>query len=290
MSGYDALMGKGPAATDEQIGQPHAAAPEVQPSETPTPAPTGEPVSATPPASEHVSPPAPVAQEAAPPAAERHDGYVPINVLLRTREELGGKVRQFEARAADLQRQLDDIKRREEEAVLPQPDPLLDPDAFRAHFEDVVQQRTDDLRREYESNLARLREQGSARHWSAQLGAEEWVQFNSWLGTLPADARKDLLRCDDPYGTAYPKFRKFRTFETLGGRTPQEWMDEQFEAIAAQRGYTLQAATPSTPAPVATPAPPQTQPRRSAPSLSEVVGVTTSKDAPVSGYDALFKR
>jgi len=292
MSGYDALMGKGPAQASDNIEQPQAA-PAVEAPPAPEPQPTGETVSATPPAQEQVSPPAPVAQEAAPPAATQREWTVPGQTLLSERE----KRQATERRLAEAQRRLDEIERREAEAAAVRPDPLVDQEAFWAHLDQLVEQRVTPIRSAAEADIARVRVNTSERYWSAQLGAEEWGQFNDWLRSLPADARADLKRYDDPYGTALPRYQEWKTFDTLGGKTPQAWAEEQFEAMAAARGYVSQAqlqaqqpvAQPVT-APQAQVQPPQAQPRRQAPSLAEVVGVTATQNAPVSGYDALFKR
>lgn len=247
MGGLDELYGdETPATTTDVAAQP---APEAA---TPPPAvvePAPSEVQAT-----------PVVE--APPAAaapgEPQDHSVPLNVLLRTREEFGGKLSAAEQRALIAERKLAEFMRKQEEAsaTVDIPHPLDDPDGFKASLLKVQQKAVQDavgpLRQQHQQQLEQLSKTMLVRH----IGADKFGELEKFIAAAPDQAHAIAMRQADPYGWFYEKFEQAQkarkdheTLQALQGKSIEEIVAER---VAAELAKQSQAATPAPAAPADT--------------------------------------
>ena len=292
MGGLDELYGdETPATTTDVAAQP---APEAA---TPPPAvvePAPSEVQAT-----------PVVE--APPAAaapgEPQDHSVPLNVLLRTREEFGGKLSAAEQRALIAERKLAEFMRKQEEAsaTVDIPHPLDDPDGFKASLLKVQQKAVQDavgpLRQQHQQQLEQLSKTMLVRH----IGAEKFGELEKFINAAPDQAHAIAMRQADPYGWFYEKFEQAQkarkdheTLQALQGKSIEEIVAER---VAAELAKQSQAATPAPAAPAdsrarnpdGTFAPSQPEQRHRPESLAKMNGAAIiAATAPGSALDELY--
>lgn len=244
--------------------------------------------------------------QAAPPAAERNSpppGFVPIDVLLRTRDEgnaAKARLRELEAIQAERERK---ERERAEAANDEEPDIFADPQGHRAWREQREAERLQNLRNELAAERMQERLEESEEKWSEKLGDDGWSKLNEWITTLPPNAIEHFKRQRDPYGAANKAFadqQKRATAETtrekLGGKSLEEFLEEQKQAwLAAQGQGKPQAQSAPKPEPVRAPngqfTSPPAQQRRSAPSLAGITGspaAAPAKSGPTSALDGLY--
>jgi len=292
MGGLDELYGdETPATTTDVAAQP---APEAA---TPPPAvvePAPSEVQAT-----------PVVE--APPAAaapgEPQDHSVPLNVLLRTREEFGGKLSAAEQRALIAERKLAEFMRKQEEAsaTVDIPHPLDDPDGFKASLLKVQQKAVQDavgpLRQQHQQQLEQLSKTMLVRH----IGADKFGELEKFIAAAPDQAHAIAMRQADPYGWFYEKFEQAQkarkdheTLQALQGKSIEEIVAER---VAAELAKQSQAATPAPAAPADTRprnpdgtfAPSQPEQRHRPESLAKMNGAAIiAATAPGSALDELY--
>lgn len=295
MSGYEELIaGKSTEAPAVEAPPVVDVAPE--PALAPEPAPSEA---------------SPVVVEATPESAPApQDHSVPLNVLLRTREEFGGKLTAAEQRAAAAERQLAEIRRREEEARsrVDIPHPLDDPDGWQASMLQLqrraVEQAVGPLREQHQQQLEALSRTMMVRH----LGQEKFSELEQFMRAAPDQAHAIALKQADPYGWFYDKLQEAKQHREAAEalKLVKEKPIEQriAEAVAAERAK-WEAERGGQPQPAAQPAPvvdmrprnpdgtfAPVQPAKHEPPSLTVVPTAASPRGEDSrgGYDALFKQ
>lgn len=212
-----------------------ATAPEIAPA-------AASPVVTTEPA----APPVPA------PTEPRSADSVPLHVLLRQREEFGGKLTAAEQRARELEAQLEEFQRKREEAEAKAPDMLIDPDGYhrwamqqarelaRAEAEEIAETRIQNAL--MQDRLAR-----SVSAWQDKLGPDEWVKFNDWVAKAPPQFQNRARAQYDPYGYAHKEYQRQQKLakateleQKLGGKSLDEVIEERVAAKLAE----MQAASP----------------------------------------------
>lgn len=292
MGGLDELYGdETSATTTDVVTQP---APEPA---TPTPA-----VVETAP-SEVQATPVVETPPAAATSGEPQDHSVPLNVLLRTREEFGGKLSAAEQRALIAERKLAEFMRKQEEAsaTVDIPHPLDDPDGFKASLLKVQQKAVQDavgpLRQQHQQQLEQLSKTMLVRH----IGAEKFGELEKFINAAPDQAHAIAMRQADPYGWFYEKFEQAQkarkdheTLQALQGKSIEEIVAER---VAAELAKQSQAATPAPAAPAdsrarnpdGTFAPSQPEQRHRPESLAKMNGAAViAATAPGSALDELY--
>lgn len=265
---------------------------------------TAEPAPATPAQETPAAPAAaPAAETSAQPAetpaatvAEPQDHSVPLNVLLRTREEFGGKLTLAEQRALAAENELAQIRRKQEEAAEQMPHPLDDPDGFGswllAKQKAAVDGAVGSLRQQHQQQLEAISRNMMLRH----LGSEKFGELDKFIQAAPDQAHAVALKQADPYGWFFEKYEEaqkhrkaqdaLKQLDTLGGKSIEEIVAERVAAELAKQTQAAPAA--AAPAQAATPAaaaaersrnsngtfaPSTSQPQRHQPvSLAEVTG------------------
>lgn len=292
MDGYAALM--------EQKGSEPAPAAETPLAQD---APVAAPEAAAPVQAET---PAAAVETPAAAQAEPQDHSVPLNVLLRTREEFGGKLMLAEQRALAAENELAQIRRKQQEAAEQMPHPLDDPDGFGAWMLNKQKAAVDgavgSLRQQHQQQLEAISRNMMLRH----LGAEKFGELDKFIQAAPDQAHAVALKQADPYGWFFEKFEEAQrhrkaqdALKALGDKSLEERIAE---AVAAERAKWESSQTPAAAPTPATPdrdrnpdgtfkastQPPQ---RHQPPSLAlvEGAGAPTGEDAR-GGYDKLFKR
>lgn len=301
MSGYEELIASKGTET------PAAEAPPPVVDVAPEPA----PVVSEPAPSEVQAPPVVETQPAAAaPAApaEPQEHTVPLPVLLRTRDELGGKLTAAEQRALAAERRLAEIDRQRREAAAQAPDILADPDAYIAWSE----RRTQDMVRQavasVETKQAQYVETLSRSMMQRHLGPEKFGELDKFIQAAPDQAHAIALKQPDPYGWFYSKFEEamkhrkaqqaLEQIDKFGGKSIEEIVAER---VAAELAKQAQPAAPVETAPATDTRPRnpdgtfatstnQTQ-RHQPPSLSVVAGAPAPRGGEaLSGYDMLTKK
>lgn len=204
------------------------------------------------PAPEPVSP-APASQVAesvvTPPPASvepRAVDSVPLHVLLRTREEFGGKLTAAEQRARELEARLQEFERQREEEQAQVPDMLIDPNGY--HRWSMQQAR--ELARIEAEEIAEARIQAalvqdrlfrSKNAWEEKLGPEEWAKFNDWVAKAPPQFQQSARGQYDPYGFAHKEYARQQKLakateleQRLGGKSLDEVIEERVAAKLAE--------------------------------------------------------
>lgn len=295
MSGYEELIAGKATPEPQTVDAPPAAEVVVEQAPAPEPVQTSE----APPVA------APAAPEAAP-APQDHS--VPLNVLLRTREEFGGKLTAAEQRAAAAERQLAEIRRREEEAKsnVEIPHPLDDPDGWQASMLQLqrraVEQAVGPLREQHQQQLEVLSRTMMVRH----LGQEKFSELEQFMNAAPDQAHAIALKQADPYGWFYDKFQEAQehrkreeTLKQLGGKTVEELVAERVAAELAkhqaqpvvEQPHTAPAADTRERNPDGTFKPSNQTQRHQPPSLSVVAAAPAPRGhEALSGYDMLTKK
>ncbi len=243
---------------------------------------------------------------AAPPAAERRapDGYVPIDVLLRTRDEgnaAKARLRELEAREAERER-----KRQEaaEKAANTAPDMFADPEGYDAWLREQQQGMLATFEERLEAQRMADRLEDSTEKWQDKLGEEGWGALNQWIETLPDNAKRHFEKQRDPYGVAHKAFdeqkrreRAASVMEKLGDKDLDAYLEEQRAAWIAEHGQPAAQVAPQAASAERPRAPdgkfaPTTQPapRRSAPSLASVSAAPAAASPSHSGGSALDQR
>ena len=292
MSGYEELLGKETSA-----------APVVE-------TPSAPEVVSEAPAAPVESAPAAVVETPQTPTQDA-DHVVPLNVLLRTREEFGGKLTAAEQRALAAERQLAEIRRKQEEAADEIPHPLDDPDGFKASIlkaqQRAVQTAVGSVRQQHQRQLEAISKTMMVRH----LGPEKFSELDKFIAAAPDQAHASAMREADPYGWFYEKFEQAqkarkaqeaaKQLEQFGGKSVEEIVADRLAAARAEwEAGRTQAPQPAQAQPVAdtrprnadgTCASPSPAQRHLPPSLALVESATapTGEDAR-GGYDKLFKR
>lgn len=245
MSGLEELYGN-----DAETTAPVAETPAVESVVAPEPQadPSSAPVLETP------------AQAAPVVSPEPQEHSVPLNVLLRTREEFGGKLTQAEQRYIAAERKLAEIERRRQEAAAQAPDILEDPQGY---IEWAERRQREITRREVaavQAQQAKTVETISRTMMSRHLGPEKFGELEKFIQAAPDQAHAVALKEADPYGWFYEKFEQAqkarkaqdaaKQLESLGGKSLEEVISERVAAALA--GQVQQPV-----APIATPAAPR---------------------------------
>lgn len=266
-----------------------------------------EPVVAEPVAAEPAPAPETPAPVVAEPAAQApQDHSVPLNVLLRTREEFGGKLSQAEQRAQAAERKLADIERREREAAAQMPDPLEDTQGFLQWQKTRDAERETRLRQEFQGALLKDRLESSEDKWSEKLGDEKFAKLRQWITTWPDAVHDRAERERDPYGWAWREFEKIEKAkfaetveQKLGGKTLEERIAEaEAQAVATARAtWEAEHGPPSEPdasvarAPNGQFASPPPKQRHQPVPLAAIDGASVSRgDAGADPFNQIYKR
>lgn len=251
----------------KQDSQPVAEAPppapeppaETQPALTPEPAPSQ-------PASAPVQPP---------------PGYIPMAAVLDERE----KRQKYE-------RELEDMRRKYEEATRkpPQPlDPIADPEAFERSLNERIQQSRWDAITST-SLVSALRTHGREK----VTAAEQWVEQQT--AANPA-FRQTILNQLDPYDFVVQEHQKSLRQQKLGDKDPDEYAIENIRELAKRPEFLkalqdaglIPAAAPGVSGGVA-PSPHPTLPRPSLASAPSAGGKTSTVPVgPGEAFNAVFK-
>lgn len=299
MSGYEELIGSSEPATPT----PEAVTP-----------PTAETVSPEPSAPAPVQAETPVETPVAPQApTEPQDHVVPLNVLLRTREEFGGKLTQAEQRALAAERQLAEIKRKQDEATAQMPDPLEDPARYaqwlRDHTAAEVQRAVVAVRQEQ----TRDRETISRTMVEQHLGPEKFGELQKFIDAAPDQAHAVALRQPHPYGWFLQQFNRAQehrkaqeALTQLQGKSLEERIAEATAAAVAAARAEWEQSQGGAPAQPVAEAPtrqaplqgadgkfisPQSTQRHQPPSLAVVNGaVAPTGSEAMGGYEMLTQK
>jgi hypothetical protein len=225
MSGLDELLSE-----TDVTPTPEA---ETPPAEVVTPEPQAAPQE---PAPSEAAPASPAA-----PTAEPQDHSIPLNVLLRTREELGGKLTATEQRALAAERKLAEIERQRQEAAAQAPDILDDPQAY---IEWAERRQREIVRREVaavQAQQAKAVETISRNMMLRHLGQEKFGELEKFIQAAPDRAHAVALKEADPYGWFYERFeqaQKARKAEEaakqLNGKSVEEIVAERLAAERAK--------------------------------------------------------
>ncbi len=233
---------------------------DSQPVEAPPPAPE-------PPAAEQPAPtsePMPSQPSAPPP------GYIPMAAVLDERE----KRQQY-------QRELEDMRRKYEEATRrpPQPlDPIADPEVF----ERSLNERIERVRWDAITNASLV---AATRHHGPEKvkAAEEWLQ--SELQANPG-IWQAIQRQPDPYDFVVSQHQRTLRLQKIGDEDPEAWAQKWAEA----NGYTKAGTQQPQSAGVAGHPPTSTLPRPSLASAPSAGGKTsTAPVGPGEAFNAVFK-
>ena len=237
------------------------------PVQTPEP-PVSEPPAEAPPVQEAPNPEPTLSQPASAPV-QPPSGYIPIAAVLDERE----KRQKFE-------RELEEYKRKFEEATRkpPQPlDPLADPEAF----ERQLNERIERVRWDAITNASLV---AAVRHHGQEKvkAAEEWLQQE--LQQNPA-LWQSIQRQPDPYDFVVSQHQRTLRLQKIGDEDPEAWAQKWAEA----NGY--QKVTPQPQA--AGGAGPSSQPTLPRPSLASAPSAggrtPSTPTGPGAAFDAVFK-
>lgn len=235
----------------EPTPEPPASEPpaQVQPASEPAPEPTSQPVSAP------VQPP---------------PGYIPMAAVLDERE----KRQKYE-------RELEELRRKFEEATRkpPQPlDPIADPEAFERQLNERIERvRWDAITSA--SHVAALRLHGPEKVKSA----EEWLQLE--LQSNPAFWQV-IQRQPDPYDFVVSQHQRSLRLQKIGDEDPEAWAQKWAEA----NGYVKAGQQPQQSVGGASPSPQPTLPRPSLASAPSAAGKAPNvPTGPGAAFDAVFK-
>lgn len=223
---------------------------------------------------------------------------VPLSVLLRTREELGGKLRQTAAEAEEAKRWRQEQERKAAEAAAQRPDFFKDPDAYQDWLDKRYTGAVQQVEQRWAERVTEVTVATSERYWKKELGADQWSELNEFIkAQSPQWQHQVRYGTDDPYGYAFEQFDALRQQDTarsvqerLAGKSLDEFVAEAVAAELAKHNAQPARAPngqfqprPSQPA----------QPRPSAPSLAAVNGAAQAPNAmpnPEDDFDSMFKR
>lgn len=284
--------------TDKSELFPDVELPETPLVETPsapveTPAPTEAAQTATPAPAETQPVVSPT------PAATPAPGYVPIDVLLRTRDE----AKEAKRRADAAERQIAEIARKQREAAAQMPNPLDDPDVFNAWLGQQFRAVREEVTRDFQGRSFQERAALSREMMEDQLG-DKFGELAKFIDESPDELHAQARQQAHPYRWFYRQFQqaeKAKRAEALAAQVGDKSIDdivaERVAAALAEREAATQAASPPAANQPRAPdgkfiSPSEAQPqRRSAPSLVSVNGAAASTEpASVSGLDALLQR
>lgn len=245
--------GRFASKTDSQpVAEAPPPAPEPPAAEQPAPTPELAPSQ---PSSASVQPP---------------PGYIPMAAVLDERE----KRQQY-------QRELEDMRRKYEEATRkpPQPlDPIADPEAF----ERSLNERIERVRWDAITNASLV---AATRHHGPEKvkAAEEWLQ--SELQSNPA-LWQTIQRQPDPYEFVVSQHQRTLRLQKIGDEDPEAWAQKWAEA----NGYIKAGTQQPQSAGVAGPSPNPTLPRPSLASAPSAGGKTSTVPVgPGEAFNAVFK-
>lgn len=248
--------------------------------------------------------PTAAAQPAPAPSAEAQPiRTVPLEVLLRTREEGARRAQQLEADLAEARRWIEERERQERELQAQAPDIFADPVAYRDWMREQARA---DAQRQIEPLMQQLREinlRNSELNARVSLGPDRWNALNDWIRKQPREWHKDIAQEWDPYAAAWEDYTRASTFERLGDKSLDEFVEAEVARRLQERGAAAAPIAPEQPAPRRqeqprapngqyASAPPQSAPQRrpSAPSLNSVNGASApgASVAPGSALDGLI--
>jgi len=219
-------------------------------------------------------------------------------VLLRTREELGGKLTQAEQRARDAEARLAEIDRQQREANAQIPDVFEDPQANQRYWANRIRTVEQQFSRTLDESLTAERLANSEDKWSDKLGEEKFGRLIGWVKTWPKETHLHAMKQRDPYGWAWKQFEQIDTatrakpiMERLGDRDLDAYIEEQVAArIANAQAQPAEEPIPGQPrASNGQFASTSTQQRHQPPSLATVNGAPAPRGAESrSGFDALM--
>jgi hypothetical protein len=241
---------------------------DSQPAPMTSEPPVSEPPAVTQPVQEALTPEPTLSQPSSAPV-QPQPGYIPIAAVLDERE----KRQKFE-------RELEEYKRKYEEATRkpPQPlDPLADPEAF----ERQLNERIERVRWDAITNASLV---AATRHHGAEKvkAAEEWLQQE--LQSNPA-IWQAIQRQPDPYDFVVSQHQRTLRLQKIGDEDPEAWAQKWAEA----NGYTKTSQQQPS-AGGASPSPQPTLPRPSLASAPSAGGRTPNiPTGPGSAFDAVFK-
>jgi len=237
------------------------------PEQTPEP-PASEPPVATQPAPEPAPEPTPSQPVSAP--VQPPPGYIPMAAVLDERE----KRQKYE-------RELEDLRRKFEEATKkpPQPlDPIADPEAFERQLNERIERvRWDAITSA--SHVAALRLHGPEK----VKAAEEWLQGE--LQSNPA-LWQTVQRQADPYDFVVSQHQRTLRLQKIGDEDPEAWAQKWAEA----NGYVKANQQQPQVAGGAAPSPQPTLPRPSLASATSAGGKAPNVPVgPGEAFNAVFK-
>ena len=257
----------------DSASEPASAEPQAQPS--------GEPAPASPPTQATPSP-----GEAQP----THS--VPLDVLLRTREEYGERLRTVQSEAQQLRAWKEEQDRLARERAQQRPDLFKDPDGYDAWNERRLNETVAQVDQRWSERFIDMNVSVSERLWRRELG-EKWGSLNEWINQQDPRWVAQMRQTDDPYGNAWEVFDRQQkaqavqsVAERLGGKSLDEYIEEQLAQRMAG-GMQQQPGQPRAPDGKFQPKPSQpAQPRPSAPSLATVNGAAMQPQSVPDGDEA----
>lgn len=224
-----------------------------------------------PPAAEQPAPiPEPAPSQPASAPVQPPPGYIPMAAVLDERE----KRQKYE-------RELEDLRRKYEEATRkpPQPlDPIADPEAF----ERSLNERIERVRWDAITNASLV---AATRHHGAEKvkAAEEWLQ--SELQSNPA-LWQTIQRQPDPYDFVVSQHQRTLRLQKIGDEDPESWAQKWAEA----NGYIKAGTQQPQSAGVVGHPPNPTLPRPSLASAPSAGGKTSTVPVgPGEAFNAVFK-
>lgn len=224
-----------------------------------------------PPAAEQPAPtPEPAPSQPASAPVQPPPGYIPMAAVLDERE----KRQKYE-------RELEDMRRKYEEATRrpPQPlDPIADPEAF----ERSLNERIERVRWDAITNASLV---AATRHHGPEKvkAAEEWLQ--SELQNNPG-IWQQIQRQPDPYDYVVSQHQRTLRLQKIGDDDPEAWAQKWAEA----NGYVKAGTQQPQSAGVAGPPPNPTLPRPSLASAPSAGGKTSTVPVgPGEAFKAVFK-
>ncbi len=219
MSGLEELYGEASEATTTPEAQP-APAPEAVTQAEPTVTPTA-PAEATPAA---ITPPEP----------QEHS--VPLNVLLRTREEFGGKLSAAERELATLRAEKAERERKAREAAEQAPDMLSDPEGYAIWSERRYDERVRTAVAQADARNAQALQAMSRNMMMRHLGPEKFGELDKFIQAAPDQAHAIALKQADPYGWFFEKYEQAQahrnsqeTLKQLDGRSIDDIVKDAVE-------------------------------------------------------------